>query len=268
MTRRLLALAELLARARTGFGLVWLAARGRRNAPVAHRRLSRLRKDTVTMKQAWAGDTRAQAPASNLMKLYYSPQACSLSAHIALHESGLAFQAVPVNTKSHSLPDGTDFFTLNPKGYVPLLELDDGTRLSEGPAILQWIADQVPDKRLAPAAGTMDRYRLQEWLAFIGTEIHKQFSPLFNPAMPIEAKAQFRRKIVDRLTYANWHLVGREYLVGECFSVADSYLYTVARWAAPLKLDISGLACLGAFMARVARRPAVQRALNAEGMFG
>jgi glutathione S-transferase len=268
MVRRLVALDEWLARARTGFGLVWLAARGERRAPVARRGPSGLREATFTTKQAWAGDPRAHGPASNPMKLYYSPQACSLSAHIALHESGLAFQAVPVNTRIHSLQDGTDFFTLNPKGYVPLLELADGTRLSEGAAILQWIADQVPDKRLAPAAGTMDRYRLQEWLAFIGTEIHKQFSPLFNPAMPIEAKAQFRRKILDRLTYANWHLVGREYLVGECFTVADSYLYTVARWATPLKLDISGLDWLDAFMTRVSRRPAVQKALNAEGLFG
>src|SRR4051794_8564530 len=123
------------------------------------------------------------------MKLYYSPGACSLSPHIALYESGLPFQAVLASTKSHKLQDGTDYYTINPKGYVPLLEFDDGTRMAEGPAIVQWIADQVPEKQLAPPAGTIERYRLQEWLTFIGTEIHKQFSPLFNPAMPEEAKA-------------------------------------------------------------------------------
>ena len=200
------------------------------------------------------------------MKLYYSPGACSFSPHIALHEAGLPFEAVLVNTKSHKLQDGTDYYTINPKGYVPLLELDDGTRLAEGPAIVQWIADQVPEKELAPRAGTMERYRLQEWLTFIGTEIHKQFSPLFNPAMPDEAKALFRQKVLDRLAYVDRQLAERDYLLGSRFSVADGYLYTVTRWTAPLKLDISGLANLGAFMARMAARPAVQQALKAEGL--
>jgi len=201
------------------------------------------------------------------MKLYYSPGACSLSPHIALHESGLPFQAVLASTKSHKLQDGTDYYTINPKGYVPLLELDDGTRLAEGPAIVQWIADQVPEKRLAPAAGTMERYRLQEWLTFIGTEIHKQFSPLFHPAMPEEAKPLFRQKILDRLAYVDGQLAGREYLLGD-FTVADGYLFTVTRWTAPLKLDITGLANLDAFMARMSARPAVQEALKAESRPG
>jgi glutathione S-transferase len=200
------------------------------------------------------------------MKLYYSPGACSLSPHIALYESGLPFQAVLASTKTHKLQDGTDYYTVNPKGYVPLLEFDDGTRLSEGPAIVQWIADQVPEKLLAPAAGTMERYRLQEWLTFIGTEIHKQFSPLFNPAMPGEAKVLFCQKILDRLGYVDRALTGRDYLLGNHFSVADGYLYTVSRWTAPLKLDISPLANLSAFMARMAGRPAVQQALKAEGL--
>ena len=199
------------------------------------------------------------------MKLYYSPGACSLSPHIALYESGLPFQAVLASTKSHKLQDGTDYYTINPKGYVPLLEFDDGTRLAEGPAIVQWIADQVPEKQLAPRAGTMERYRLQEWLTFIGTEIHKQFSPVFSPAMPEEAKALFRQKILDRLAYVDRHLAGRDYLLGSHFSVADGYLYTVTRWAAPLKLDIAGFENLGAFMARMAARPAVQQAVKAEG---
>jgi glutathione S-transferase len=143
------------------------------------------------------------------IKLYFSPGACSLSPHIALYESGLPFQAVFASTRSHKLQDGTDYYTINPKGYVPLLEFDDGSRLTEGPAIVQWIADQVPERKLAPSNGTMERYRLQEWLTFIGTEIHKQFSPLFHPAMPQDAKALFRQKIVDRLAYADRHLAGR-----------------------------------------------------------
>ena len=133
-------------------------------------------------------------------------------------------------------------------------------------AVLHAPADQVPGKQLAPPAGTMERYRLQEWLTFIGTEIHKQFSPLFNPAMPEEAKALFRRKVLDRLAYVDGQLAERDYLLGSRFSVADGYLYTVTRWTAPLKLDISGFANLGAFMARMAARPAVQQALKAEGV--
>jgi len=202
------------------------------------------------------------------MKLYYSPGACSLSPHIALHEAGLPFQAVLASTKSHKLQDGTDYYTINPKGYVPLLEFDDGTRLAEGPAIVQWIADQVPEKKLAPPAGTMERYRLQEWLTFIGTEIHKQFSPLFSPALPEDAKPLFRQKVLDRLAYVDRQLQGRDYLLGSHFSVADGYLYTVTRWAAPLKLDISGFANLQAFMARMSARPAVQQALKAESLPG
>jgi glutathione S-transferase len=200
------------------------------------------------------------------MKLYFSPGACSLSPHIALCEAGLAFQAVPVNIRTHALADNTDYYTIHLKGYVPVLEFDDGARLSEGPAILQWIADQVPDKQLAPAATTLDRYRLQEWLNFISTEIHKQFSPLFNPAMPENAKALFRHKVLDRLTYVDHHLADREYLLGTRFSVADAYLYTVTRWAAHLSLDISDLAHLVTFMARMDARPAVQMALKAEGL--
>jgi glutathione S-transferase len=199
------------------------------------------------------------------MKLYYSPAACSLSPHISFYEAGLPFEAMRANTKTHQLADGTDYYTINPKGYVPLLEFDDGTRLTEGPAIVQWIADQVPDKKLAPPAGTMERYRLQEWLTFIGTEIHKQFSPLFNAAMPEEAKALFRQKILDRLAHVDRHLASDDYLLGD-FSVADPYLFTVTRWATPMKLDISGLANLQSFMARMNARPAVQQALKAEGL--
>ncbi len=200
------------------------------------------------------------------MKLYYSPGACSLSPHIVLREAGLAFTAVLASTKTHQLADGTDYYTINPKGYVPLLELDDGQRLSEGPAIVQYIADQVPAKQLVPAAGTMARYRAIEWLNFIGTELHKGFSPLFNPAMPDEAKALAKAKVSDRLKWVDSQLEGRQYLMGDQFSVPDAYLFTVTNWTKFVGLDISSLKNLGAFMARMAARPAVQEALKAEGL--
>ena len=200
------------------------------------------------------------------MKLYYSSGACSLSPHIVLRESGLAFEPILASTKTHKLADGTDYYSINAKGYVPLLELDSGERIAEGPAIVQYIADQVPDKKLAPANGTLARTRVQEWLTFIGTELHKQFSPLFNPAMPAEAKALFTAKVLDRFKWVNTQLEGRQYLTGDNFSVADAYLYTVARWTKPLGLDISALRHLGEFMQRMEARPAVQAALKAEGL--
>jgi glutathione S-transferase len=202
------------------------------------------------------------------MKLYYSPGACSLSPHIALREAGLAFEPVLASTKSHKLQDGTDYYTVNPLGYVPLLELDDGTRLREGPAIVQYIADQAPLKNLAPANGTLPRYRLQEWLTFIGTEIHKTFSPLFQPAMPEEARKIFRDKLLSRFAWVDGELAGKDYLMGDHFSVADGYLYVVTRWAKPMNLDLGGLANLMAQHERVAARPAVQEALRVEGLLG
>ncbi len=200
------------------------------------------------------------------MKLYFSPGACSLSPHIVLRESGLAFEPVMTSTKTHKLADGTDYYTISPNGYVPLLELDNGERLTEGPAIVQYIADQVPAKNLAPANGTMARYRLQEWLNFITSELHKSFSPLFNPAMPEEAKALSRTKVSDRLKWVNTQLEGKQYLLGDTFSVADAYLFTVAGWAKHVGLDISALSHLGAFLGRVSARPAVQAAMKAEGL--
>ncbi len=200
------------------------------------------------------------------MKLYYSPGACSLSPHIVLREAGLAFEPVLASTKTHKLQDGTDYYGINPKGYVPLLELDNGERLSEGPVIVQYIADQAPAKKLAPAAGTMARYRLQEWLNFITSELHKSFSPLFNPAMPEEAKALYRTRLGERFKWVDGQLAGKNYLMGEDFSVADAYLFVVAGWSKHVGVDISGLANLGAFMARVGARPAVQEALKAEGL--
>ncbi|HEX7439011.1 MAG TPA: glutathione transferase GstA [Caldimonas sp.] len=200
------------------------------------------------------------------MKLYYSPGACSLSPHIVLREAGLAFEAVLASTKTHKLQDGTDYYTINPKGYVPLLELDNGERLSEGPAIVQYIADQAPAKNLAPANGTMARYRLQEWLNFITSELHKGFSGLFNPAMPEEAKGLMRTRVAERLKWVDGQLAQKLYLTGDTFSVADAYLFTVTNWTKFVGIDISGLANLTAYMARVAARPAVQEAMKAEGL--
>lgn len=200
------------------------------------------------------------------MKLYYSPGACSLSPHITLHESGLAFETIAAPTKTHQLPDGTDYYSINPLGYVPLLELDNGQRLREGPAIVQYIADLVPAKNLAPANGTFERYKLQEWLTFIGTELHKGFSPLFNPAMPQEAKALAKERLLSRLQWVDGELASKNYLMGDSFSVADGYLFTVAGWGKHVGVDISGMSPLSNYLARVAARPAVQAALKAEGL--
>ncbi len=200
------------------------------------------------------------------MKLYYSPGACSLSPHIVLRESGLPFQPVLASTKTHKLADGTDYYTINPKGYVPLLELDDGQRLSEGPAIVQYIADQVPGKKLAPAWGTMERYRLIEWLNFITSELHKGFSPLFNPATPEDYKPLARTRLDQRFAWVDQQLEGRDYLMGDTFTVADAYLFTVASWGRYVGVDIAPLKNLSAYMARVAARPAVQEAMRAEGL--
>lgn len=199
------------------------------------------------------------------MKLYYSTGACSLSPHIALHEAGLSFEAVLAPTKTHKLLDGTDYYTINPLGYVPLLELDNGARLREGPAIIQYIADQVPEKNLAPANGSFERYQLQEWLNFIGTEIHKGFGPLFKPTTPENYKPIALEALTKRLQWVDGQLAGKSYLMGEQFSVADAYLYTVSRWAGFVGLDLSGMANILAFQQRMAQRPAVQAALKIEG---
>jgi glutathione S-transferase len=200
------------------------------------------------------------------MKLYYSPGACSLSPHIALREAGLAFEPVLASTKSHQLQDGTDYYGINPLGYVPMLELDDGTRLREGPAIVQYIADLAPGKNLAPANGTLSRYRLQEWLTFIGTEIHKGYSPMFNPNMPEEAKTIARTRLASRYQWLDGQLEGKQYLMGENFSVADGYLFAVSNWAKPTGFDLSPYPHVQAWQARVAARPAVQEAMKVEGL--
>ncbi|MDH4451347.1 MAG: glutathione transferase GstA [Rhodoferax sp.] len=200
------------------------------------------------------------------MKLYYSQGACSLSPHIVMYEAGLPFEAIPAPTKTHQLPDGTDYYTINPLGYVPYLTLDDGRSLHEGPAIVQYLADLVPEKQLAPANGTFERYKLQEWLTFIGTELHKSFSPLFNPAAPEASKEQARQTLTKRLGWVDGELADKDYLLGAQFSVADAYLFTVTNWARIVKLDLSAFTHLLAYRTRVGERPGVQAAMRAEGL--
>ena len=200
------------------------------------------------------------------MKLYYSAGACSLAAHIALEEAGLKYEAISAPTKTKLLPDGSDYRQVNPLGYVPYLVLDDGTGLREGPAIVQYIADQVPGKNLAPANGTIARYQLQSWLNFVATEVHKSFSPLFMPGTPEETKQASKDRLISRLTWVDGELAGKPYLMGDDFTVADGYLFTVTNWAKPVGLDISGLKNLAAYRERIAARPAVQAAMKAEGL--
>lgn len=200
------------------------------------------------------------------MKLYYSPGASSLSAHLALREAGLAFEPVLASIKTHQLADGSDYHAVNPLGYVPVLELDDGTRLRECAAIVQYVADLAPTRNLAPANGTLPRYRLQEWLSFIATELHKSFGPLFNPGVPEEGKKVFRDKLVARFEWLDGQLAGKPYLLGEHFSVADGYLFTVSRWAKAPHADLARYPQVLAHHARVAERPAVREALRVEGV--
>jgi glutathione S-transferase len=201
------------------------------------------------------------------MKLYYSPGACSLAPHIALEESGLSYEAIAAPTKTHQLPDGGDYYKVNPLGYVPLLVLDEERQLREAAVILQFIADLVPTKNLAPANGTFERAKLQEWLNFIATEVHKGFSPLFNPATPTEYKTIVIEKLQQRLQFIDQELAGKNYLMGEQFSVADTYLFTVTNWARLVKVDISSFENLLAYRARLSQRPAFISAMQAEGIY-
>jgi glutathione S-transferase len=200
------------------------------------------------------------------MKLYFSPGACSLSAHIALCESGLPFESEQVALSNKQTKSGVDFTTINPKGYVPALQIGEGQVLTEGVAIVQYIADQKPETHLAPAAGTLDRYRLQEWLTFISSEIHKGFSPLFNPKVPDEYKAIARENLARRFSQLSEMIGSKTYVMGDTFTVADGYLFTILNWANFVKVDLSPYPVLVAYQGRVAQRPAVQAALRAEGL--
>jgi glutathione S-transferase len=200
------------------------------------------------------------------MKLYYTPGACSLHPHIALCEAGIPHSIEKVDLKAKKTETGADYLAINPKGYIPALQLDNGEMLVEGAAIVQYIADQKPDSHLAPKWGTMERYRLQEWLTFISSELHKQFSPLFNAAIPDDVKKIFRDRVMGRFTYIDKQLAGKQFLMGSQFTVADGYLYNMLLWAKRVEMDLSALPNITAFTARIAARPKVVEAMKAEGM--
>ncbi len=198
------------------------------------------------------------------MKLYFSPSACSLAQHISLREAGLSFDLEKVDLASKKTASGRDYWAINPKGYVPALELEDGSVLTENQAISQYVADQRPDARLAPAYGTMERYRLQEWLGYVGTELHKTIGALFDRGLGEAQKAAILERIDRRLALVDEALAGKSYLMGSDFSVADAYLFTVVRWTSFFQMELSKFPNLSAFMARVGERPAVKAALEAE----
>ena len=200
------------------------------------------------------------------MKLYYSPGACSLSPHIALLEAGLPYDLVKVDLRAKKLENGDDFLKVNPKGQVPVLGLDSGELVTEGPVIVQMIADKAAGKNLAPSSGSAERYRLQEWLNFVTTELHKNFSPLFQPALTDETKAFFKDRLMGKFKYLDDKLAGQDYLMGKQFTVADGYLFVMLKWADRTGMDLSGLKNLMAFKARVEARPKVQEALTKEGL--
>src|SRR5450631_3922193 len=200
------------------------------------------------------------------MKLYYSPGACSLSPHIALLEAGLPHDLVKVDLRAKKLENGDDFLKINPKGQVPALLLDNGELLTEGPVIVQAIADKAAAKNLAPARDSAERYKLQEWLNFITTELHKNFGPMFSPVLADEAKAFFKDRVMGKFKYVDGALAGRDYLMGKQFTVADGYLFTMLSWADRMKFDLAGLSNLKAYQARVAARPMVQAAMTKEGL--
>lgn len=199
------------------------------------------------------------------MKLYYGTGACSLSPHIVLRECGLPFTLERVDFKTGKTDSGADYKSINPKGYVPALLLDDGQLLTEGPAIVQYLADLVPDKRLAPVPGGLPRARLQEWLTFIGTELHKRFSPLFGQG-PEETRAAARAGLEKWFAWLEPQLAARPYLLGDEISVADIYLFVVLSWGNYVKLPLDPWPALVAFQGRIFARPSVQEALKAEGL--
>ncbi len=200
------------------------------------------------------------------MKLYYFPGACSLSPHIVLLEAGLPFTLVKIDSKTKKTESGGDFLTINSKGAVPALQFDDGRVLTEGPAIVQYIADQKPESGLAPRAGTFERYQLMEILNFITSEVHKTFSPLFNPASSAEVKEMFTANLAKKFDWLSGFLGKKAFLMGNTFTVADAYLFTVLGWTRHVKIDLSKWPVLEAFQARIGQRPKVQEAMKAEGL--
>ncbi|SFB63382.1 glutathione transferase GstA [Azotobacter beijerinckii] len=202
------------------------------------------------------------------MKLYYTPGASSLVPHIVLCELGLPYELEKVDLKRHTLEGGGDYYNVNPKGYVPTLQLNDGQRLSEGGAIALFLAEKLPEVGLLPSNGSLERFRVLEWLFFVSSELHKEVGQLFNPKLTPEWKAAVLATIERRLAYVDKALTGQDYLTGSRFSVADAYLFTVLGWMAPLDIDLEPWPALCAFHKRVAARPAVQKAMRAEGLTG
>ena len=201
------------------------------------------------------------------MKLYFAPGSCALSPHIVLEELGLPYELDKVDNRAKKTQDGGDFLAVNSRGYVPALQLDDGEVLVEGAAIVQYLGDLVPEQGLVPHNGTMERVRLQEWLGFIATELHKGFSPFFNPRLPDESKAILRERLVQRYDWLAKEMVGKEFVMGEHFTVADAYLFTILRWGTTQnQMEVSKWPVLKAYADRIAARPAVHRAMLAQGL--
>jgi glutathione S-transferase len=200
------------------------------------------------------------------MDLYYSPGACSLAPHIVSREAGLPIKLVKVDLNARKTEKGDDYLTINSKGYVPALRLDDGQVMTEAATVVQYLADQKPQSNLAPALGTAERYRLMEWLTFIGSEIHKGFAPLWDPKASKEAKAAIKAKLATRLKWFDRQLEGRDYVMGKQFSVADAYAFAVLNWAGMLDVDLAPYPNIRAYVDRVAARPQVKEALRAEGL--
>ncbi|NHN36519.1 glutathione transferase GstA [Pseudomaricurvus alcaniphilus] len=199
------------------------------------------------------------------MKLYYFPGACSLAPHIVSKEAGIDLELINTDIRAHKLEDGSDYFDINPKGCIPALALDDGQLLTEGPVVSQYLADLKPEAKLAPAAGTIERYRVQEWLGYINSDIHKLYTPLVRQAAEDIQRAA-KESLNTRFIYVNNALKGKDFLVGEHFTIADAYMFVMILWANHLKLDISKFDALNAYFGRIVARPAVQAALKAEGL--
>ena len=200
------------------------------------------------------------------MKLYYAPGACSLAPHIVAREAGIPLDLEKVDLRARTTASGRAFADINPKGYVPAIEVRDGEVMTEVSALIQYLADQAPQAGLMPAAGTAERYQVLEWIGFVSTEIHKGFGPLWNPASPEEVKQAAKDKLFQRFAYIDQRLAGQSYLTGERFTVADAYLFTVTNWTNFHGLSLTEYPNLAAFMSRVAARPKVQEALEAEGL--
>lgn len=200
------------------------------------------------------------------MQLYFSPGACSLAPHIILRETGIPFELKRVDTKTRKLVDGADYLAVNSKGAVPALRLDDGQVLSEGVVIMQYLADRKPESRLLPSAGTFDRYRVLEWLNYLTSEVHKSFSPLFNPNAGAEVKAYTQANLEKKLDWTNAQLGAKKFLTGDTFTIADAYLFTLINWTYFVGIDLGRWPALKEFHGRVAARPTVQEALSAEGL--